>query len=87
MISFFRKADSKGGGEKKTAEIKDEFKPMRTVGGPLNWGLMIAGFSLALFHLYTGFFGAFSAMNQRAVHWLVISVMVFFLYAARGAAI
>ena len=83
MIFLFRKADSKNQGKKKTAEIKDEFKPMRSVSGTLNRALMIAGFSLALFHLYTGFFGAFSAMNQRAVHWLVISVMAFFLYAAR----
>ena len=46
----------------------------------LNAAVAIGGFLLGLFHLYTGFFGSFSAMSQRGVHWVVLSVMVFLLY-------
>ena len=68
-----------------TAEIKDEFKAMRSVEGSLNRAVAIGGFLLGLFHLYTGFFGSFSAMNQRGVHWTVMSVMIFILYPASKA--
>jgi len=55
---------------------------MRSLEGSLNRVVAVVGFLLALFHLYTGFFGTFSDMNQRATHWTVISVMIFFLYPA-----
>ena len=68
-----------------TPEIKDEFKAMRSVEGPLDRVVAVSGFLLGLFHLYTGFFGSFSAMNQRGVHWTVMSVMIFILYPASKA--
>jgi TRAP transporter 4TM/12TM fusion protein len=82
MFSIFKRAGRKKDKEDQTVEFKDEFKPMRTLSGNLNRAVMAAGFLLGLFHLYTGFFGAFSAMNQRAVHWTVISVFAFLLYPA-----
>jgi TRAP transporter 4TM/12TM fusion protein len=80
MISFFRRSKNKNA--LKPADIQDEFKTMRSLEGALNRVVAVAGFLLAFFHLYTGFFGTFSDMNQRATHWTVISVMIFFLYPA-----
>ena len=80
MISLFRRSKNKNA--LKPADIQDEFKTMRSLEGALNRVVAVAGFLLALFHLYTGFFGTFSDMNQRATHWTVISVMIFLLYPA-----
>ena len=82
MVSVFKRAQQQEDKKEKNLEFKDEFKPMRSLRGNLNRAVMVAGFLLGLFHIYTGFFGAFSAMNQRAVHWTVISVMAFLLYPA-----
>jgi TRAP-type uncharacterized transport system fused permease subunit len=78
MISIFRRSKNKDA--LKQGEIKDEFKTMRSLDGTMNRVVAVVGFLLALFHLYTGFFGTFSDMNQRATHWTVISVMIFLLY-------
>lgn len=39
---------------------------------------------LSVFHIYTGFMGASSAMLQRGVHWAILSTVIFLLYPARG---
>ncbi|MBE3518959.1 MAG: TRAP transporter permease [Firmicutes bacterium] len=39
---------------------------------------------LSLFHIYTGLFGASSAMLQRGVHWAILSTVVFLLYPIKG---
>ncbi|WP_134702823.1 TRAP transporter permease [Ammoniphilus sp. YIM 78166] len=39
---------------------------------------MLAVF-LAVFHLYTAFFGVFPGQIQRSVHWMIVSVMIFLL--------
>ncbi|HHW18762.1 MAG TPA: TRAP transporter permease [Firmicutes bacterium] len=44
----------------------------------------IVSVGLAIFHLYTGLFGASSAMLQRGVHWTVLSALIFLLYPVRG---
>jgi TRAP transporter 4TM/12TM fusion protein len=86
MISIFKGTSQEKDQKANPVEFKDEFQAMRPLRENLNRAVTIAAFLLGLFHLYTGFFGAFSAMNQRAVHWTVISVMAFLLYpASKGA--
>ena len=47
------------------------------------WLVVFFSLSVGFFHLYTGFFGPFSATVQRAVHWGLLGCMVFLLYPAR----
>jgi len=47
---------------------------MGKAAGKLSLGLAIG---IALFHLYTGGFGLFSAMDQRGIHLLVMLMLVF----------
>jgi len=42
--------------------------------------IKIVSLVAAFFHLYVAGFGAFSAMNQRAIHWLFMSSLVFLYY-------
>ncbi|MDR2503726.1 MAG: TRAP transporter permease [Deltaproteobacteria bacterium] len=44
------------------------------------------GVLLGAFHLYTGFFGLFSAVTQRAVHWGILGCMVLLLRPLRPGA-
>jgi len=46
--------------------------------------ISLTSVALALFHLYTGVFGASSAMLLRGVHWAVLSTMVFLMYPLRN---
>jgi len=47
---------------------------MGKVAGKLSLGLAIA---VSIFHLYTGGFGLFSALDQRGIHLLVMLMLVF----------
>lgn len=58
--------------EKKTRELTGIYGKMVTVLLTL----------LGLYHIYVGFFGAQSAMQLRATHWLIISFCLFFIYPA-----
>lgn len=40
---------------------------------------------VCLFHLYTGAFGSLSTMNQRAIHWLLMSVLIFLMYPSKNS--
>jgi len=42
--------------------------------------IKIVSLLAASFHLYVAGFGAFSAMNQRAIHWLFMSSLAFLYY-------
>jgi len=42
--------------------------------------IKIVSLVAAFFHLYVAGFGAFSAMNQRAIHWLFMSSLAFLYY-------
>ena len=50
-----------------------------------SWGVVVMalGVAVSLFHLYTGGFGIFSSMTQRAVHWTLLGVLGFLMYPAR----
>ncbi|HHX77957.1 MAG TPA: TRAP transporter fused permease subunit, partial [Firmicutes bacterium] len=37
---------------------------------------------IAIFHFYAAGFGAFSAMNQRSLHWLMLTCLAFLYYPA-----
>lgn len=67
----------------KSSEIVDnDEKKNRTLTGPINKFVSVALTILGLYQIYVGFFGARSAMELRAIHWLIISVCIFFLYPA-----
>lgn len=58
----------------------EETKKNRTLGKKLNMFVSVLLVGLGFFHLYVGFFGARSAMDLRATHWLIISAVVFIMY-------
>lgn len=59
-----------------------EEKVTRVIPSKVNLGITIVLTLLGLYHIYVGFFGAKSAIELRATHWLVISVVIFLLYPA-----
>jgi len=62
----------------------EESKRTRTLTGPVGMLAFLLAVGLGLFHIYTGGFGAVSAMAQRAIHWTVLSFLVFLYYPASG---
>ncbi len=66
----------------KEADEMDDNKKVRTLSKNFNLFVTVMLTGLGLYHIYVGFFGARSAMELRAVHWLIISVVAFFLYPA-----
>ncbi len=52
---------------------------------PGRWDYVVAAVALALTgsQLYTAFFGVFPELQQRALHWLLVGVLVFLLFPAR----
>lgn len=67
--------------ESQKEEISDE-KKTRDLTGWYSKGVTLLLVLLGLYHIYVGFFGASSAMQLRATHWLVISFCLFFIYPA-----
>lgn len=67
--------------EQQEEEISDE-KRTRTLTGWYDKGVTLLLILLGLYHIYVGFFGASSAMQLRATHWLIISFCLFFIYPA-----
>ncbi|NLX63871.1 MAG: TRAP transporter permease [Clostridiaceae bacterium] len=65
--------------------LEEESKSVRTLPEYLNKAVTIALIVLGLYHIYIGFFGYKSAMNLRATHWLIISMVIFLLYPSRKA--
>ena len=70
--SGLSKQELKDGDEKKTRELPSK----------VNLAITIVLTLLGFYHIYVAFFGARSAMDLRATHWLVISTVVFFIYPA-----
>lgn len=83
--TLFRKKNNDSATASAVAEqVADkEEKPTRQVPKAVNIGIIVVLTLLGLYHIYVGFFGARSAMELRAIHWLVISTVIFLLYPAR----
>ncbi len=63
-------------------EIEDiEFKAKRDLVG--NWyiPIIISAVGLFIFHMYTGWFGAYFSLIQRSIHFSLILIMTFSLFA------
>lgn len=73
---------SKAKKAKDDQDVLDDNKKTRSLPKKLDLFVTIALTVLGFYHIYVGFFGARSAMELRAVHWLVISVVIFLLYPA-----
>lgn len=67
-------------------EEMDDNKKTRTLPRHFDLFVTAALTLLGFYHIYVGFFGARSAMELRAVHWLIISLVVFFMYPANKRA-
>ncbi len=74
---FFPKKKDKAAGVK---DMSGDSKRTRQLTGGMDKGVTAALTILGLYHIYVGFFGARSAMELRSLHWLVISVCIFFIY-------
>ena len=74
-------SEAKSDAVQQEEEISDE-KRTRDLTGWYQKGVTLLLGLLGLYHIYVGFFGASSAMQLRATHWLVISVCLFFIYPA-----
>lgn len=68
--------------KKKTISKDKDENPKRAIPNLANIGITATLTMLGLFHIYVAFFGAHSAMELRATHWLAISVVIFLLYPA-----
>jgi len=66
------------------SEIVAQNERPKAMGDLTSKIISLASVALALFHLYTGVFGASSAMLQRGVHWAVLSTMVFLIYPLKA---
>ncbi len=63
--------------------LEEDSKRSRVLPKNLDKGVTIALVLLGLYQIYVGFFGYTSAMNLRAVHWMVISMVLFLLFPSR----
>lgn len=63
--------------------LDEENKRVRTLPKHFDKAVTVALIVLGLYHIYVGFFGYKSAMNLRATHWLIISMVIFLLYPSR----
>ncbi|HOO62478.1 MAG TPA: TRAP transporter permease [Synergistaceae bacterium] len=66
--------------EIETGELLEELETKRHLQGWQYWLVALLAISASLFHLYTGAFGLFFAMKQRAIHWLFMGTIIFLLY-------
>ena len=65
-----------------TGEIEEfEFKAKRNLEGYWNTPIIIASVVLFLFHMYTGWFGAYFSIIQRSIHFMLILIITFSLFA------
>lgn len=72
--------------EEEMDELNDE-KKTRDLTGWYDKGITLLLTLLGAYHLYVGFFGATSAMQLRATHWMIISICLFFMYPASKKAV
>ncbi|MDD4895919.1 MAG: TRAP transporter permease [Atribacterota bacterium] len=68
--------------DKITKELEEfEFKAKRTLEGYWFIPILIASVGLFLFHMYTGWFGAYFSLIQRSIHFMLILIISFSLFA------
>lgn len=58
-----------------------ESKAKRSLEGYWYIPILVAAVGLFVFHMYTGWFGAYFSLIQRSVHFTLILIMTFSLYA------
>jgi TRAP transporter 4TM/12TM fusion protein len=58
-----------------------EFKSKRNLTGYWMIPIFIASIGLFVFHMYTGWFGAYFSLIQRSIHFALILIMTFSLFA------
>ena len=58
-----------------------EFKAKRDLKGYWIIPILIASVGLFIFHMYTGWFGAYFSIIQRSIHFMFILIMTFSLFA------
>lgn len=62
-------------------EFEDfEFKAKRNLEGYWLIPIYIAAIGLFVFHMYTGWFGAYFSLIQRSIHFMLILIMTFSLF-------
>ncbi|MCK9268457.1 MAG: hypothetical protein M0P14_07090, partial [Alkaliphilus sp.] len=68
--------------DKITKELEEfEFKAKRDLKGHWNIPILVASVGLFLFHMYTGWFGAYFSIIQRSIHFMLILIITFSLFA------
>lgn len=68
--------------DKITKELEEfEFKAKRDLKGYWNIPILVASVGLFLFHMYTGWFGAYFSIIQRSIHFMLILIITFSLFA------
>ncbi len=67
----------------KSEELLDEIesKTRRSLQGYWIIPIFIASIGLFVFHMYTGWFGAYFSLIQRSIHFMLILIMTFSLFA------
>jgi len=63
-----------------TTEIKSSSGKKRAFGGSLKLLVTVLTVALAVFQLYTAFFGLFPSMQQRSLHMAFVIPLIFLLY-------
>lgn len=71
--------NKKNGAQEKLEEI--ESKAKRNLQGYWFIPIFLASLGLFVFHMYTGWFGAYFSLIQRSVHFMFILIITFSLYA------
>ena len=68
--------------DKITKDIEEfEFKAKRDLEGYWFIPILIASVGLFLFHMYTGWFGAYYSLVQRSIHFTFVLIITFSLFA------
>ncbi|GAH05199.1 unnamed protein product, partial [marine sediment metagenome] len=68
--------------EKVLKEIEEiETKNKRDLTGLWSIPIIVASIGLFLFHMYTGWFGAYFSLIQRSIHFMFILTLTFSLFA------
>ncbi|HER24436.1 MAG TPA: TRAP transporter permease [Candidatus Atribacteria bacterium] len=68
--------------EKIIKEIEEiEIKNKRDLSGLWSLPIMVASIGLFVFHMYTGWFGAYFSLIQRSIHFMLILTLTFSLFA------
>jgi TRAP transporter 4TM/12TM fusion protein len=75
-----RVADDEQEGLIKAKEVMERFERKRELQGPMRYGIGIIAVSASLYHLLYAYFHPFFALDHRAIHWGLMSSLIFLLY-------